>query len=64
MQGPGVLYPYLVPACEIALIAIAIYYLLSFFWNTRAMDLDIRSWGLFYSSFCLPAGSTFPSSKA
>lgn len=29
----------LVPAIEIAIIAIMIYYLLSFFWNTRAMDL-------------------------
>lgn len=31
--------PYIVPAIEISLIAIVIYYLLSFFWNTRAMDL-------------------------
>lgn len=29
----------LIPPIEIILIAIAIYYLLSFFWNTRAMDL-------------------------
>jgi uncharacterized protein (TIGR00159 family) len=29
----------LVPALEIATIAIALYYLLSFFWNTKAMDL-------------------------
>ncbi|MBN9376745.1 MAG: TIGR00159 family protein [Chlamydiales bacterium 38-26] len=28
-----------VPAIEIALIAIIVYYLLSFFWNTRTMDL-------------------------
>ena len=31
--------PYIVPAVEISLIAIMVYYLLSFFWNTRAMDL-------------------------
>jgi diadenylate cyclase len=31
--------PYLVPGVEIALIAFVIYYMLSFFWNTRAMDL-------------------------
>lgn len=31
--------PYVVPSIEIGLIAIAIYYLISFFWNTRAMDL-------------------------
>ncbi len=31
--------PYIVPAVEIVIIACVIYYLLSFFWNTRAMDL-------------------------
>lgn len=30
---------WMVPGLEIVIIAIAIYYLLSFFWNTRAMDL-------------------------
>jgi diadenylate cyclase len=34
----GVLH-FLVPGLEILIIAIVIYYLLSFFWNTRAMDL-------------------------
>jgi len=29
----------IVPGAEILIIAIAVYYLLSFFWNTRAMDL-------------------------
>ncbi len=33
------LEPVLVPAVEISIIAIVVYYLLSFFWNTRAMDL-------------------------
>lgn len=32
-------YQLLVPGIEIAIIGILIYYLLSFFWNTRAMDL-------------------------
>ncbi|MFT3832651.1 MAG: diadenylate cyclase CdaA [Micropruina sp.] len=32
-------FQFLVPGLEIAIIAIMIYYLLSFFWNTRAMDL-------------------------
>lgn len=31
----------LVPCLEIAIMAVMIYYLLSFFWNTRAMDLVI-----------------------
>lgn len=35
------LVPYLVPAIEICVVATAIYYLLSFFWNTRAMDLAL-----------------------
>src|SRR5574338_589308 len=39
MQALQLLQPYLIPACEIAVIAFAIYYLLQFFWNTRAMDL-------------------------
>ena len=29
----------IVPAVEILIIALVLYYLLSFFWNTRAMDL-------------------------
>lgn len=33
------LFHLLVPVIEIGIIAIALYYLLSFFWNTRAMDL-------------------------
>jgi diadenylate cyclase len=33
------MFQFLVPAVEIAIIAVMIYYLLSFFWNTRAMDL-------------------------
>ncbi len=32
---------YWVPVAEIAIIAFALYHLLSFFWNTRAMDLAI-----------------------
>lgn len=39
MQSLQSFMPYLVPAIEIAIIASVIYYLLSFFWNTRAMDL-------------------------
>lgn len=35
------LVPYLVPAIEISIISAVIYYLLSFFWNTRAMDLAL-----------------------
>ena len=34
-----IIAPYVVPSIEIGLIAVAIYYLISFFWNTRAMDL-------------------------
>jgi uncharacterized protein (TIGR00159 family) len=33
------LFHLMVPAVEILIIAIVVYYLLSFFWNTRAMDL-------------------------
>lgn len=33
------LFHLLVPGVEILIIAVALYYLLSFFWNTRAMDL-------------------------
>lgn len=33
------IFQFLVPSIEIVVIAIMIYYLLSFFWNTRAMDL-------------------------
>ena len=33
--------PYAVPTIEISLIAIFVYYILSFFWNTRAMDLMV-----------------------
>lgn len=33
------LFQILVPMTEIAIIAVVLYYLLSFFWNTRAMDL-------------------------
>ena len=32
-------FHFLVPAIEIVIMTILIYYLLSFFWNTRAMDL-------------------------
>ncbi|MBS0654197.1 MAG: TIGR00159 family protein [Verrucomicrobia bacterium] len=35
------LVPYLVPAIEISIISAVLYYLLSFFWNTRAMDLAL-----------------------
>jgi len=33
------LFQFMVPGLEIMIIAIMLYYLLSFFWNTRAMDL-------------------------
>lgn len=33
------LFQLIVPAVEILIIAVLVYYLLSFFWNTRAMDL-------------------------
>lgn len=33
------LFQFMVPGLEIVIMAIMIYYLLSFFWNTRAMDL-------------------------
>jgi len=33
------LFQLLIPGIEILIIALALYYLLSFFWNTRAMDL-------------------------
>ena len=33
------LFQLVIPSIEILIIAIALYYLLSFFWNTRAMDL-------------------------
>lgn len=32
-------FPFFIPLLEITIIAIVIHYLLSFFWNTRAMDL-------------------------
>jgi len=32
-------FPFIIASIEIGLIAFALYYLLSFFWNTRAMDL-------------------------
>ena len=31
--------PYMVPVIEVSIIAVTLYYLLDFFWNTRAMDL-------------------------
>jgi uncharacterized protein (TIGR00159 family) len=39
MHFIAALYPYFIPALEVMLIASVIYGLLSFFWNTRAMDL-------------------------
>jgi uncharacterized protein (TIGR00159 family) len=33
------LYQFLIPGIEVLVIAVVVYYLLSFFWNTRAMDL-------------------------
>ncbi len=39
MQGLQSFVPYLVPVCEITIISFVIYYLLSYFWNTRTMDL-------------------------
>lgn len=46
------LYHLMIPAIEILSIAVVLYYLLSFFWNTRAMDL-------FYGSFAFGAFFAF-----
>lgn len=50
---------FLVPGLEIVVITIAVYYLLSFFWNTRAMDLVL---GLlaFLGIFALASWLNFP----
>jgi diadenylate cyclase len=39
MQVAQALGPFVVPAIEVGVMALALYYLFSFFWNTRAMDL-------------------------
>lgn len=41
MHFLSICIPYIVPAIEILIISCILYYLLSFFWNTRAMDLAI-----------------------
>jgi diadenylate cyclase len=45
-----ILYQLLTPCAEILIIAVLIYYLFSFFWNTRAMDLafGLLAFALFY----------------
>jgi len=53
------LFRFIVPAIEIFLITLFIYYLLSFFWNTRAMNLvfGLVAFCIFYSVinwFALP----------
>ena len=45
------LFHLLIPGIEILIIAIVLYYLLSFFWNTRAMDLLYGSLA-FLALFC------------
>jgi len=51
--------PFIVPTIEVSLIAVAIYYLLSFFWNTRAMDL-ILGIVAFLLIFLLATWLSFP----
>ena len=51
--------PYIVPTIEISLIAVLIYYLISFFWNTRAMDL-ILGIVAFVFVFLLATWLSFP----
>lgn len=59
MQIVQLLVPYIVPAVEIAIIASAIYYLLSFFWNTRAMDL-VLGVIVFFALFLFASWLNFP----
>lgn len=63
MQGLQWLMPYFVPLCEISIISLVIYYLLSFFWNTRAMDL-ILGVGLFLFLFFLASWFQLPVIKS
>ena len=46
------LFQLMIPGIEIAIISIAIYYLLNFFWNTRGMDLIVGTlvFGLLYGA--------------
>ncbi|MDB6081695.1 MAG: ybbP [Chlamydiia bacterium] len=54
-----VIAPFVVPTIEISFIAIAVYYLLSFFWNTRAMDL-VLGIVVFLFIFLLATWLSFP----
>ncbi len=51
--------PYLIPALEVVAIAFVVYYLFSFFWNTRAMDL-ILGIVVFCALFMLASWLHFP----
>jgi diadenylate cyclase len=53
------LFQLLIPSIEILIIAIVIYYLLSFFWNTRAMDLIYGSFA-FLALFSLSKWFNLP----
>lgn len=59
MQFSQVVTPFLMPAVEILVIAFAIYRLLSFFWNTRAMDLAAGTL-IFLILFSLVSWLNFP----
>lgn len=59
MHGLQWLLPYVLPLCEITIIAFVIYYLLSFFWNTRAMDL-ILGLGAFLFLFLIASWLELP----
>ena len=48
--GTNEIFQLMVPGIEIIIIAVMMYYLLSFFWNTRAMDLLVGFW-LFFLVF-------------
>lgn len=59
MPVSQIIAPYVVPTIEILLIAVAVHYLLSFFWNTRAMDL-ILGIVAFLFIFLLATWLSFP----
>lgn len=51
--------PYIVPAFEIFIISFILYFLLSFFWNTRAMDLAVGIF-VFLAIFSVASWLHFP----
>lgn len=51
--------PYIVPIVEICIISFILYFLLSFFWNTRAMDLAVGIF-VFLTLFSLASWLHFP----